>query len=109
MAFLSYVGIGQLGKWLIEKFYPWTRLLWGDLLAWLKLPNISNLEKDALTALLFFMPLAISAMLSAVWAREGSDATHQQRRSDVLTAMFFGGVFFFLICGSLVSGLVRAN
>lgn len=104
-AFLSYVGLGQIGRWLFEKFYPFTRLLWHDFFSWLQLPDISNLEKDALTAVLFFMPLAISSIISAYY-REKVETDDQKLRSDRITAMLFGVLFFVLICGALVRKLI---
>ena len=106
IAFLSYMGIGQFGKWLFETFYPFTRIMWGDLLSWLSLPDISNLEKDALTAMLFFLPLGISALFSAFNGRYSDDVSNEHFRSDRRTAVIFGVIFFFLICGGLVRGAV---
>lgn len=108
-AFLSYVGIGQIGKWLFEKFYPFTRLMWGDLFSWLKFPEISDLEKDALTALLFFIPLAVSSIVSSLVIEVDTPPKNEEWRSDTLMAIFFGSIFFLLICGALVMGLVRAR
>ena len=101
MAFLSYLSIGQIGKWLFETFYPFTRLLWSDFLEWLNLPEISILEKDALTAALFFIPLGISSIFSHFTNRELENISDQDLSSDRRTAILFASIFIFLICGGL--------
>jgi hypothetical protein len=105
-AAMTFFGIGTVGQWLITTFYPFTRLMWRDFLYWLKLPDISNLEKDALTALLFFLPLGISSAISAMLRRDPAD-TGDGLRTDRTTAIIFGMVFFLVICGGLVTNLLR--
>ena len=75
--------------------------LWGDFLHWLKLPDISNLEKDALTALLFFLPLGISSLISAAFSNRDGIETTDGRSADRLSAIVFGMLFFLIICGGL--------
>ena len=106
-AFMTFFGIGTIGQWLITTFYPFTRLLWGDFLHWLKLPDISNLEKDALTALLFFLPLGISNLISAAFSNRDGIETTDGRSADRLSAIVFGMLFFLIICGGLITNLLR--
>lgn len=106
-AFMTFFGIGTLGQWLITTFYPFTRLLWGDFLSWLRLPDISNLEKDALTALLFFLPLGVSSVISVIFKRDEDAATDDELIADRKTAIIFGLLFFIIICGGLITTLVR--
>jgi len=105
-AFMTFFGIGTIGQWLITTFYPFTRLLWGDLFLWLKLPDISSLEKDALTALLFFLPLGLSSLISAAFGNR-DDGEIDGRGADRLTAIVFGLLFFLIICGGLITNLLR--
>ena len=105
-AFMTFFGIGTIGQWLISTFYPFTRLLWSDLLSWLKLPDISNLEKDALTALLFFLPLGVSSAISALFKQDEVDS-QDALRADRTTAIIFGTLFFLIVCGGLITNLLR--
>jgi len=105
-AFITFLGFGQISRWLSDVFYPFTRILWGDLFLWLNLPDISAIEKDALTALLFFVPLAVSSLLSKRISDESAELTERDRRTDWIIAILFAMLFFVLICGSLLVRLV---
>lgn len=104
-AFLSYLSIGQIGKWLFEVFYPFTRIMWSDFLLWLQLPDITDIEKDALTALLFFLPLGLSAVVSRYMGTDEENISRDDLASDRRTAIFFGAIFFFLICAGILSNI----
>lgn len=108
-AVLSYLGIGQIGKWLFETFYPFTRLMWGDLFLWLNIPNVSDIEKDALTAVLFFLPLGVSSTIRGVRSRSEDNISRSDIRSDRFLAIIFGMIFVLVICWSLLANLIRSN
>lgn len=108
-AFLSYLSVGQIGKWLFEVFYPFTRLLWSDFLSWLDFPDISDIEKDALTAALFFLPLGVSAVFSHLFRNEKDELSKSDLQSDRRTAIICGFVFFFIICGGLLSSVAGTS
>lgn len=108
-AVLSYLGIGQIGKWLFETFYPFTRLMWGDIFLWLNIPNVSDIEKDALTAVLFFLPLGVSSTIRGIRAESADSTSKDDIRSDRFLAIIFGVTFVLVICWGLLANLVNSS
>lgn len=59
---LSFLGAGALARWIIDHWFPFTRWVWENLFLIIELPNVTDSEKDALTTLVFFMPLGLWAL-----------------------------------------------
>lgn len=67
---IGFFGIGAVAKWILENWLPFTRWAWTEIFSFIHFPDISTAEKDALTTLAFFAPMAISSL----WAYWGNDA-----------------------------------
>ncbi|MEO1724426.1 MAG: hypothetical protein AAFR84_18755 [Pseudomonadota bacterium] len=102
----GYIGAGSFAKWVIDIWYPFTRRLWGDLAKFLSLPELYNYEKDALTALVFFVPFGVAAALAPSLQHQREQITFYRR--EQLLAFGLGTLFFYLVCRDLISGLLRA-
>lgn len=63
-AIVSFFGVGAFANWIIENWFPFTRAVWTIILRYVTLPDITVAEKDALTTVVFFLPLAIYAVYS---------------------------------------------
>ena len=95
---IGYFGFGSLARWVIEQWYPFTRWLWDNVFSYLYLPEITDVEKDALTAIVFFLPLGITAAI----ARILGNREENQPRMRVISASL-GVVFVYAICGNIIS------
>ena len=100
----SYIGAGSFAKWVISVWYPATRRFWAIAAENLSFPVLTDSEKDALTALCFFIPFGISALITAIKGREiEADYAIEIER---LSATILGGAFFYLICRSIIQSLI---
>jgi len=98
---LGYVGVGSFAKWVIEEWYPFTRWVWDQVTVFLDLPSLSQIEKDSLTVLVFFLPLGISAFLNKV---RGNTEQNPTLKTRFISALF--GIFCILIiCFDLIDFL----
>lgn len=88
---VGFFGIGAVASWIIERWIPFTRWIWTQVIDFLNLPQIPELEKDALTTVFFFLPLGIWSLVPK--ARNDDD-----ERFRVLGAMT--GAFFLAVVGS---------
>ena len=105
-AAMTWLSTGIVARWFVDKFYPFTRLLWGDLFSWLSLPQLSDIQKDALTALVFFLPLGISSVWAAISGRlEREYYETKDFKSDRLIGLLFGFTFFLVLCAGILSNL----
>lgn len=106
-AFMTWVSTGVVAEWFIERFYPYTRLLWGDLFDWVGWPDLSDVQKDALTALVFFLPLGFSSLWTLM--RGKTDNEYYQSRDyqvDRRVGLAFGLAFFLIMCGGVMANIV---
>ncbi len=94
---IGYFGAGSLAKWIIEQWYPFTRWLWENVFAYLRLPEITDVEKDALTAIAFFLPLGIAASVARLLGRREETAPATRVASASL-----GIVFVYAICSNVI-------
>lgn len=75
---IGWFGAGSVAKWVLEHWYPFTRWVWDVFAIALSFPQLPIAIKDSLTALVFFMPLGVTALLwpsnsqignTSVWIR----------------------------------------
>ena len=99
---VSYFGIGSIASWIIERWYPFTRWLWDSFLSYLQLPVLSTMEKDALTAVVFFLPIGTVALMTWILGRRESETFRTQTISAVL-----GLLFVYAICGNLIGFVIE--
>lgn len=101
---ISYFGVGSLAKWCIEHWYPFTRKMWDALAFSLSFPEFSIPVKDSLTALIFFLPLGITAVHQIFYPSNESTSNSYRAFAGLL-----GVVFFFIVTkdviGEIVSGI----
>ncbi len=91
------IGVGSFAKWVIEQWYPFTRWLWDNILLYLDLPKLNQIEKDSLTALVFFLPLGISSLISSSKTPDDQNSVTIQFISGAL-----GAIFFIILCWDVV-------
>lgn len=95
---ISYFGLGSIAQWVIVRWYPFTRWVWDLFCIHLNFPKFPDLIKDSLTALVFFLPLGISAVMQI----NKGEANNSSRRHRGFGA-FFGVLFLFVICKDVLS------
>ena len=100
---LGYFGVGSLAKWIIEQWYPFTRWVWDNVLLYFHIPEISDIEKDALTAIVFFFPLGVTALVYRF--RKLDDGTTPRQR---LISASLGILFVYIMCRNVID-FVFAN
>lgn len=98
---ISYFGLGSVAKWVISHWYPFTRWLWDLFCEYYKLPIFPVVVKDSLTALVFFIPLAMAAIIEI---RKKSE--DENKNTHRLLGAFFGFLFLVLICKDVISSIV---
>ncbi len=91
--------VGDFAKWLIEKWQVLTRNLWDFALSILNL-NLSNEQKDYLTALVFFVPVLIAALRS-----RKTDVDQSKPKYDVMLAIVIGIVILYLLSAQFFEDL----
>lgn len=94
---VSIFGIGSIAKWVIEEWYPFTRWVWDVLSENFNFPHFDDLTKDSLTALVFFMPLGISAVVKGYFGAK-EDYTLAIR----ILSFFLSLIFLYLICKDVI-------
>ncbi len=91
---VGFFSVGAVAKWITDQWFPFTRWFWTKLLEWfgqyINLPVFDNVEKDALTTLLFFAPLGVYAIFFS--KKHPLDSRYK------ITA-FFIGLFFVSVVG----------
>jgi hypothetical protein len=107
VSIVGFFGIGAVAKWILEHWLPFTRWIWGEIFAFIQFPEVTTQEKDALTTLAFFAPMAISSFV--VWytrnriSRGGSrdEATSDLAAKELRLRIYasFIGAFFMIIVG----------
>lgn len=94
---LGFVGAGALSNWVIERWFPFTRWVWSQVLQLITLPDISNADKDALTTVVFFLPLGIWAI---IFGRSQSKYYRGRNENYMRAAGALTGAVFLLIVGN---------
>ena len=95
---IGYIGIGSLAKWVIEQWYPFTRWVWNNVIAYFNFPKITDVEKDALTAMVFFLPLGITAAIYRIKKIEEEVSLRVK-----ITSLSLGVLFVYLICQNVIN------
>lgn len=88
---LSYIGLGSVASWFVENWYPFTRHIWDTVSSSLGLPQIPLLVKDSLTALVFFIPLGVTALYQIFVPPENRPTVAFKTMAAIL------GVFLFIL------------
>lgn len=112
---IGFFGIGAVAKWILEHWLPFTRWAWGEIFAFINLPDITTQEKDALTTLAFFAPMAISSFIS--WwtrndpSRQGpwGEVPENQSAKEIrlrLYAALIGATFMVVVGGSVIQDAI---
>lgn len=115
VSIVGFFGIGAVAKWILENWFPFTRWVWSELLTLVNLPDLSNAEKDALTTLAFFAPMAISSFIS--WRTrdkaEPEEAQSPQGITDSskelrlrIYASLIGAAFMVIVGGSVIQDTI---
>lgn len=106
---VGFFGIGVVAKWIIENWLPFTHWVWGELLTFLHLPSISIAEKDALTTLAFFAPMAISSFITYTAPKETEGTSNADAGKEIrlrVYATLMGIAFMILIGGRVIQDTV---
>lgn len=99
---IGYFGLGSVAKWIISYWYPFTRWVWDQVAIQLSFPEFPLIVKDSLTALVFFMPLGIIAIIQMIRGEERNEEKHR------ISSALFGFLFLFLICKDVISSIVSS-
>lgn len=97
---VGYFGIGSVAKWVLTHWYPFTRWVWDKFCEYFTIPLFPIPLKDSLTALIFFIPLGSSALLS--FLRNDDDEYNITHR---FFGSFFGITFLFIICKDALTSI----
>jgi len=100
---ISYFSLGSVAKWIISHWYPFTRWLWDAVCDFFTFPHLPVLVKDSLTALVFFLPLGFSAVIS-IWKSENQDS----QRTHRVVGSVFGAVFLVIICKDVLTSIAES-
>lgn len=73
---IGWFGFGSVAKWVLEQWYPFTRWVWDAFAIALSFPELPIAVKDSLTALVFFLPLGITAFF---WPSGSTTSTASNR------------------------------
>lgn len=89
-ALAAVVTLGPLAKIILENWVPFTRQLWTNLIEEYLPWNIvlTDAEKDSLTAVALFAPLAISSAYSALVSSREQDAAEDVEEESLRVAIF---------------------
>ncbi len=99
----GWFGLGSVAQWVITRWYPFTRWVWDQVTAYFEFPELPVVVKDSLTALVFFLPLGIGALLS-----RNNNMTAGSILRHRLLAAFFGVLFLGLICKDVFTSIAEA-
>lgn len=109
VSIIGYFAIGAIAKWIIENWFPFTRWVWDELFQKLNLPDLSVAEKDALTTVAFFMPMAISSVYS--WREKNMSKSDEVISENIenrearyrIYAALIGAFFMIVVGGSVIN------
>lgn len=96
---ISWFGFGSVASWIVGHWYPFTRWVWDQVAIMISLPTFPDVVKDSLTALVFFLPLGVSALFK----RDSSIQSSALHR--FLGAMFGIGILL-VICKDVISEII---
>lgn len=96
------IGLGAIANWILVHWIPFTRFVWTKILEYINFPDIAPEEKDALTAVAFFLPMAISA----IWAIQHTE--NNKKIHVKLFATVVGFAFFIIIGQRLIIDTIKA-
>lgn len=96
--FAGFMGLGALADWVVAHWFPFTRWVWSGLFDWLRLPELTAAEQDALTTLAFFLPLAISSFVFREDSEQRVDVDVPLRR---FVDIGIGFIILYIMAGSV--------
>ncbi len=89
---IGFFGSGALAKWILYNWFPFTRYLWSLVLAYIKLPEVTAAEKDALTTMVFFLPMGLWALYAKFFRKAPTPPLTYK-----IPALFVGALFVVLL------------
>jgi len=101
---ISYIGFGSVAKWFVEYWYPFTRKLWDWITASLSIPEFTVPVKDSLTALLFFLPLGLTAIYQCLYPPERISSNTYRAFAGIL-----GILFFYLVTKDALAAFIKPD
>ena len=99
---MAYIGAGSVAKWVIDRWYPFTRWIWDQVVDFLTLPMLTDMQKDSLTALVFFAPLGVSSVASM--RKRSNSSTNSQISSF---ASILGALYIVIVCKEILESLAE--
>lgn len=99
---VGYFGLGSVAKWIISYWYPFTRWVWDQVAIQLSFPELPLIVKDSLTALIFFLPLGITAIFQRIRGEDKDEGRHR------ISSALFGFLFLFLICKDVIGSIINS-
>ncbi|MBY6237430.1 hypothetical protein KUV99_14805 [Vibrio harveyi] len=103
---VGFFGIGAFASWVIERWLPFTRWVWAEIFKYIQFPDISDPEKDALTAIAFFTPMAISALLNRNSLEESTPENKSKLLRVRIYALVIGVIFMYLVGSRVVLDMI---
>ena len=100
---IGSIGIGAFASWITTYWFPFTRWAWGGLFDWINLPQVSAAEKDALTTLMFFLPMAATSFLFKNSNHQSEDVAELNPSLQRAMAFGIGVIILYIMAGSVFS------
>lgn len=90
--------LGEFSRWLINIFRPLSRKLWEVLISYLPFDLILSIkEKDALTALLLFLPLGFVGFYRLLFSSNRGNLILLKNSNITVFAIFFAWIIFLIL------------
>lgn len=104
MILIGWFGFGSVAKWVIEHWYPFTRWIWDMVAISFNFPALPIAVKDSLTALVFFLPLG----LTALFLPRSEDAANQSKAIR-LVALFLGIALLLVVSKDAIGEILKGR
>jgi hypothetical protein len=103
ISLVGFFSLTALAKWIVSEWIPFTRWVWDQISLRFNLPIFSDIEKDALTNLAFFTPMAISSVVFYI-----VDGKNNENRPNYPLALILGFGFFIIMGRDVIQEIFRA-
>jgi predicted membrane protein len=100
---IGSIGFGAFASWITTYWFPFTRWAWGGLFDWINFPQVSAAEKDALTTLMFFLPMAATSFLFKNSNHQSEDIGELNPSLQRAMAFGIGIIILYIMAGSVFS------
>jgi len=91
------LSIGQFASWLVVNWTTITREFWSKLLSYFPSVELIESEKDALTAIVFFLPLAISSLHVSLSVKTPDDSSNKYNHFIKIIGLLVAVVVLFVV------------